>query len=151
MATKKDETASFVLRFTQKIFQNEEGEPQIQWRGNMRHVQTGDEKNFSKFDEVVTFIQSSLTDLTVQATEHKSPEEQKGHAVREITHAGAAVFLFDREAEQPQRTELGPQMAWKNIAAIDLRCKGRNLAGAEALHGVTQHVDRFAEAKVEFR
>ena len=44
MATKKDETASFVLRFTQKIFQNEEGEPQIQWRGNMRHVQTGDEK-----------------------------------------------------------------------------------------------------------
>ena len=78
MATKKDETASFVLRFTQKIFQNEEGEPQIQWRGNMRHVQTGDEKNFSKFDEVVAFIQSSLTELTVQATEHKSPEEQKG-------------------------------------------------------------------------
>lgn len=78
MATKKDETASFVLRFTQKIFQNEQGEPQIQWRGNMRHVQTGEEKNFSKFDEVVHFIQGTLTDLTVQATEHKSPEEQKG-------------------------------------------------------------------------
>ncbi|MBL7817552.1 MAG: hypothetical protein JNL70_21280 [Saprospiraceae bacterium] len=78
MATKKDETASFVLRFTQKIYQNEHGEAQIQWRGNMRHVQSGEEKNFSKFDEVVQFIQHTLTDLTVQATEHNSPEEQKG-------------------------------------------------------------------------
>jgi predicted Rossmann fold nucleotide-binding protein DprA/Smf involved in DNA uptake len=78
MATKKDETASFVLRFTQKIFQNEQDEPQIQWRGNMRHVQSGAEKNFSKFDEVTQFIQTTLTDLTVQAMEHKSPEEQKG-------------------------------------------------------------------------
>ena len=78
MATKKDETASFVLRFTQKIYQNEDDEPQIQWRGNVRHVQTGDEKNFSKFDEVVQFIQESLTDMTVQAVENKTPEEQKG-------------------------------------------------------------------------
>lgn len=78
MATKKDETASFVLRFTQKIFQNEQDEPQLQWRGNMRHVQSGEEKNFSKFEEVTQFIQTTLTDLTVQATEHKSPEEQKG-------------------------------------------------------------------------
>ncbi len=76
--TKKDETASFVLRFTQKIFENEQGEPQIQWRGNMRHVQSGTEKNFSKFDDVIQFIQTTLTDLTVQAMEHKSPEEQKG-------------------------------------------------------------------------
>lgn len=78
MATKKDDTASFVLRFTQKIFNNEQGEPQLQWRGNMRHVQSGEEKNFSKFDEVTQFIQGTLTDLTVQAMEHKSPEEQKG-------------------------------------------------------------------------
>ena len=78
MTTKKDETASFVLRFTQKIFQNEQGEPQIQWRGNMRHVQSGTEKNFSKFDDVIHFIQEILTDLTFQAMENKSPEEQKG-------------------------------------------------------------------------
>ena len=78
MATKKEETASFMLRFTQKIFQNEEGDPQIQWRGNIRHVQGGDEKRFSEFDEVVAFIQSKLADLTIQAMEDKSPEEQKG-------------------------------------------------------------------------
>ncbi len=78
MATKKDETASFVLRFTQKIFQNDEGESQVQWRGNIQHVQGGDEKRFSKFEEVVKFIQDKLTDLTIVAMEDKSPEEQKG-------------------------------------------------------------------------
>lgn len=78
MATKKEETASFMLRFTQKIFENESGEPQIQWRGNIRHVQGGDEKRFSEFDDVVSFIQSKLQDLTIQAMEDKTPEEQKG-------------------------------------------------------------------------
>ena len=78
MAVKKEETASFMLRFTQKIFENDHGEPQIQWRGNIRHIQGGDEKRFSEFDEVVSFIQSKMADLTIQAMEHKSPEEQKG-------------------------------------------------------------------------
>ena len=71
MASKKDETASFVLRFTQKIFQNEEGESQVQWRGNIRHVQGGDEERFSEFDEVVKFIQDKLADLTIYAMEDK--------------------------------------------------------------------------------
>ena len=78
MASKKDETASFVLRFTQKIFQSDAGEAQVQWRGNIRHVQTGDEKRFSEFENVAQFIQKKLADLTVTAMEHKSPEEQKG-------------------------------------------------------------------------
>lgn len=78
MTTKKDETASFVLRFTQKIFQNDEGEPQVQWRGNIQHVQSGDEKRFSKFEEVVKFIQDKLAELTISAMEDKTPEEQKG-------------------------------------------------------------------------
>lgn len=78
MPVKKEETASFMLRFNQKIFTNEEGDPQVQWRGNIRHVQGGDEKRFSSFDEVVSFIQSKLADLTIQAMEDKSPEEQKG-------------------------------------------------------------------------
>ena len=55
MATKKEETASFVLRFNQKVFQTDDGESQVQWRGNIRHVQGGDEKRFSEFDEVVQF------------------------------------------------------------------------------------------------
>lgn len=78
MDTKKEETASFVLRFTQKVFQREDGEHDVQWRGNIRHVQGGEEKRFSDFDAVTTFIQGKLTDLTLQAMEDKSPEEQKG-------------------------------------------------------------------------
>lgn len=78
MSAKKEETASFVLRFNQKIFHTEEGEPQVQWRGNIRHVQGGDEQRFSEFDEVVQFIQGKLADLTIQAMGDKSPEEQKG-------------------------------------------------------------------------
>lgn len=78
MPAKKDETASFVLRFTQKIFQNEQQESEVQWRGNIRHVQGGEEKRFSEFKEVVNFIQEKLADLTIQAMGEKTPEEQKG-------------------------------------------------------------------------
>ncbi|MEL6252042.1 MAG: hypothetical protein AAFR87_08530 [Bacteroidota bacterium] len=78
MTSKKDETASFMLRFTQKIFNNESGEPQVQWRGNIRHVQGGEEKRFSEFDEALAFIQSKLADLTIMAMEDKPFEEQKG-------------------------------------------------------------------------
>ena len=78
MPTKKEETASFVLRFTQKIFQNEQQESEVQWRGNIRHVQGGQEKRFSEFKEVVDFIQEKLADLTIQAMGEKTPEEQKG-------------------------------------------------------------------------
>ncbi|MEM9846300.1 MAG: hypothetical protein AAF847_00320 [Bacteroidota bacterium] len=75
---KREETASFVLRFNQKIFDNEAGEPEVQWRGNIRHVQGGDEKRFSEFDEVVKFMQSKLANLTMSAMEDKTPEQQKG-------------------------------------------------------------------------
>ena len=78
MAKKKEETASFVLRFTQKIYSGEDGESQVQWRGNIRHVQGGEEKRFSEFEEAYQFIQNKLADLTIQAVEGKSPEEQKG-------------------------------------------------------------------------
>ena len=78
MTSKKEETASFMVRFTQKIFEDDQGEPQVQWRGNIRHVQGGQEKRFSNFEDVTEFIQQRLADLTVQAMQDKSPEEQKG-------------------------------------------------------------------------
>lgn len=78
MSAKKDETASFVLRFTQKIFKNTDGESEVQWRGHIRHVQSDEEKRFSEFNDVSKFIQTKLADLTINAMEDKSPEEQKG-------------------------------------------------------------------------
>ncbi|MEL6675152.1 MAG: hypothetical protein AAFR61_23285 [Bacteroidota bacterium] len=67
-----------MLRFTQKVFNNEKGEPEVQWRGNIRHVQGGEEKRFSEFEEALGFIQSKLADLTISAMEDKPLEEQKG-------------------------------------------------------------------------
>jgi hypothetical protein len=78
MAAKKEETASFVLRFTQKIYKNDQNEPQVQWRGHIRHVQGDAEKRFSDFEEAVHFVQEKLAELTISAVEDKSPEEQKG-------------------------------------------------------------------------
>jgi transcriptional regulator of heat shock response len=78
MATKKEETASFVMRFTQKIFNSEEGEAQVQWRGHIRHVQSGDETRFSTYDEASGFVESKLSEMTLQAVEDKTPEEREG-------------------------------------------------------------------------
>ncbi|MFK7933206.1 MAG: hypothetical protein AB8G22_06825 [Saprospiraceae bacterium] len=75
---KKEETASFVVRFNQKIFATKSGEPKMQWRGNIRHVQTGDEKRFAKFEVVTQFIQEKLQEMAMEAMKDKTPEEQKG-------------------------------------------------------------------------
>lgn len=78
MAAKKEETASFVLRLSQKIFDNEAGEPHIEWRGNIRHVQSGDETRFSNFEDAQDFVQKKLTDMTMKAVEDKSESDQRG-------------------------------------------------------------------------
>jgi hypothetical protein len=78
MSDKKEETASFVLRLNQKIFESENGQPEIQWRGNIRHVQTGEESRFSNFEAAKDFVQNKLSDLTLKAVENKSEEDQKG-------------------------------------------------------------------------
>lgn len=78
MTEKKEETASFVLRLSQKIFNSEAGEPEVQWRGSIRHVQSGDETRFLSFDTATDFVQTKLSDLTLKAVEDKPEAEQKG-------------------------------------------------------------------------
>ena len=78
MAKTKHRSASFMLRFTQKIFQDENEEAQVQWRGNIRHVQGGDEKRFTEVESAISFIQEKLKELTLEATENKTKEERDG-------------------------------------------------------------------------
>lgn len=78
MTKRNDQTASFMVRFNQKIYQDNEGLDQVQWRGKISHVQGGDQSNFSEFSEVISFIQDKLSGLTKQATEDRTPEEQEG-------------------------------------------------------------------------
>jgi hypothetical protein len=61
---KSNNIASFVLRFTQELSQKGPDEPEIRWRGHIRHVQGGDEGRFTDFTEAVTFMQHHLTELT---------------------------------------------------------------------------------------
>lgn len=78
MARQTKQTASFVVRFTQKIFKNDDGESDVQWRGNISHVQTDDEENFSEFEDAIQFIQHKLSDLTLSSVKGKSKEEKEG-------------------------------------------------------------------------
>lgn len=77
MKNQKIETASFLLRFTPKVFENEQGEADIQWRGTIKHVQDGDEKRFSDFEKAVDFMNEKLSDLTIEAVNTKSQEEEE--------------------------------------------------------------------------
>jgi outer membrane murein-binding lipoprotein Lpp len=75
MSNKADQTASFMVRFNQKIFE-EKGESKVQWRGKVSHVQGGEDMSFSDFNEAVVFIQKKLAELTLEATKHETPEQQ---------------------------------------------------------------------------
>jgi hypothetical protein len=76
MTKKQDQTASFMVRFNQRIFE-ENGESKLQWRGKISHVQDGEEKRFSDFNDALLFMQQKLAELTEEATKHQSTEEQE--------------------------------------------------------------------------
>lgn len=76
MTKKQEQTASFMVRFHQQIFE-ENGESKIQWRGKISHVQDGDEKRFSDFNDALNFMQTKLAVLTEAATEHETSKKQE--------------------------------------------------------------------------
>jgi polyhydroxyalkanoate synthesis regulator protein len=67
MIKTQNNIASFVLRFTQELWRDAKGEPHVQWRGHIRHVQGDEEDRFTNFTEAVAFIQRYLTQLTLEA------------------------------------------------------------------------------------
>ena len=76
MTKKQEQNASFIVRFNQRIFE-ENGDSKIQWRGKVTHVQDGDEKRFSDFNDALTFMQNKLAELTEEATKHETSEKQE--------------------------------------------------------------------------
>lgn len=76
MTKKQEQNASFMVRFQQRIFE-ENGDSKIQWRGKITHVQDGDEKRFSDFNDALTFMQNKLAELTEEATKHEPQEKQE--------------------------------------------------------------------------
>lgn len=98
MAKKADQTASFMIRFNQIIFEDN-GESKVQWRGKVSHVQGGEDQSFSDFNDAVKFIQERLADLTIEATKDESQEEQdsllkKSFSLwRTMSKEGPKVFM----------------------------------------------------------
>jgi len=83
MASKKNKTASFMLRFTQQIFE-EEGETNIQWRGSVSHVQRNEQIKFTEMDDAMEFIQERLQQMILDNTSDKSAKEQEGLLVKSL-------------------------------------------------------------------
>lgn len=75
MKTQRD-VASFILRFTQDLWQTAGGEPSLQWRGTIRHVQGEEETAFTEFAEAVGFMQEHLTRLTMDALPGDTKQER---------------------------------------------------------------------------
>ncbi|GAB4433837.1 MAG: hypothetical protein Fur0044_31320 [Anaerolineae bacterium] len=77
MIKTQNNIASFVLRFTQELWRDAQGEPHVQWRGHIRHVQGDEEDRFTDFAEAVAFIQRYLTQLTLETLTGGQPMNQE--------------------------------------------------------------------------
>lgn len=73
----KRDISSFVLRFTQDIWQDEQGEPRVEWRGHVRHVQDGRELHFKDVAEAVAFFQEVLLNRTNECMKQSEADERE--------------------------------------------------------------------------
>src|SRR5437764_14201895 len=67
----------------------------------------------------------------------------------EITHAGAAILLLDRDAVEAERAHFGPQLDRETVVLVDLGGNERDLLVGEIAHAISQHVDLGAEIMIE--
>ncbi len=115
MSKKQDQTASFMVRFNQKIFE-EDGEPKIQWRGKISHVQEGDEQNFTDFNDALVFMQQKLANLTKEATKDKTTAQQEGilqkslYMWKTIKEVGPKVLMETIKDPKKQLSQIQDQI-----------------------------------------
>jgi hypothetical protein len=85
MTKTQRDVASFLVRFTQDLWKDDEGEPRVEWRGHVRHIQGDDEVRFTDFSKAVAFMQRSMKELTLDTLAALSgPEsEQRKEALRD--------------------------------------------------------------------
>jgi hypothetical protein len=76
MTSTQRDVASFLVRFTQDLWQDAQGEPQVAWRGDIRHIQGDDQVRFTDFSEAVAFMQRYMKELTMGTLEALSAEGQ---------------------------------------------------------------------------
>ena len=78
------QTTSFVVRFTQNIFKNEQDKSDIQWRGSISHVQGEEKINFVEFQDALEFMQGILENSTRESIIDQPEEEQEDLLTKSI-------------------------------------------------------------------
>lgn len=166
MTKKTAQTASFMMRFTQKIY-DENGESKVQWRGNISHVQGGEDHNFTDFNKAVSFIQQRLADLTIEATNDKTSEEQeniltKSFSLFKTMAASGPKILKDTLRDprkqvahlQDQLSEYGEDLfekmpidQWRNASKSDFHSmEGTLTALTAAVAALSKKVDALSDS-----
>lgn len=74
----KEQTASFMIRFSQKQYLDDKGTEAVQWRGKISHVQSGEDTNFVDFDKAADFMQRRLSLITQSTVSEEAATEQEG-------------------------------------------------------------------------
>jgi hypothetical protein len=118
MTKKQEQTASFMVRFNQQIFE-ESGESSVQWRGKISHVQDGDEQRFTDFNDALSFMQQKLAELTEQATKHETSEKQENILDKSLSmwktlkHMGPQIIKDTLKDPKKQLTHLQGEIQGK--------------------------------------
>ncbi len=171
MAKKPEQTASFMVRFHQKIFE-EDGESKVQWRGKVSHVQGGDEQRFSDFKEAVSFIQEKLSKLTIEATKDQSPEQREGilkkslDILKTVTQVGPKVIMDTikdpkkqiaqiQDQIQDQISHLGDEIGekvhidqWRNASRSDFKKVKKSISElAGEIKKLNNKIDKLSKKK----
>ena len=159
MARQADQTASFVVRFTQKIYEDQQGEDHVQWRGKISHVQGGDQINFTDFHNAISFIQEKLAQLTVASTEDRTKEEQEGllqksfDIWKRVAKEGPKMVIEAIKDPKKQVAQIQEQITqvsdeWtQKIELDDWRTASRSDLNkvVESLDHLTQQVSKLSE------
>lgn len=168
MIKTQNNIASFVLRFTQELWRDAQGEPHVQWRGHIRHVQGDEEDRFTDFAEAVAFIQRYLTQLTLEALTGGQPMNQEKvlqesfkiweqfassytdmmfetmqHTVKQ---SEAFREQFDQAAERALKTwQLSPQPPYRELVAALNSLQSQ----VETLTSKVENLEKSLQAKTD--
>jgi chromosome segregation ATPase len=118
MTKKQDQIASFMVRFNQRIFE-EDGESSVQWRGKISHIQDGEEERFSDFNKALSFMRKKLSELTEEAIKHESSEKQESildkslSMWKTIKHVGPKILKHTLKDPKKQFSHLQDELQEK--------------------------------------
>ncbi|MCB9138512.1 MAG: hypothetical protein H6642_09215 [Caldilineaceae bacterium] len=136
--------ASFVLRFTQDMWEDTEQEPHVRWRGHIRHVQSEEESRFVDFAHAVAFIQENLNALTASALAGK-PNVGQTTVMRETFKLWEqyAASYTDMMVSAMEQTRRQSDLVWQQIEVA--REQMRRMWGCSETNVQAQTVDAALE------